>query len=73
MLVVCVVWCWCCVLRVVSDVSELQAEVSRLQAEVRLLKSEQASKGSVLVSSKKSDSQWDLTKDGQQHTQHTSQ
>ena len=46
--------------------NELQAEVSRLQAEVRRLKSEAGQgKGSVLVSSKKSDSQWDLAKDGQ--------
>ena len=49
-----------------SDVNDLQAEVSRLQAEVRRLKSEaQQGKGSVLVSSTKSDSQWDLAKDGQ--------
>ena len=53
-----------------SDVNELQSEVSRLQAEVRRLKSEAQPKGggSVLVSSKKSDSQWDLCKDGQPDT-----
>lgn len=55
------------VLCAATDVNELQAEVSRLQAEVRRLKSEaQQGKGSVLVSSKASDSQWDLGKDGQQ-------
>ena len=55
------------VCRVMSDVAALQAEVSRLQAEVKLLKSDQGPKGSgsLLVSSKKSDSQWDLAKDGQ--------
>ena len=65
-------WLYMSALCVGSDTNDLQAEVSRLQAEVRRLKSEaQQGKGSVLVSSKKSDSQWDLAKDGQADIQHS--